>query len=100
MRIGQNLTLRQAGFRVLQARIQLRIAEGDLFPQTQRMTGDYIRDGLSEETANNFLRFGGASVKRFSSRWDFGFDLAWELDFWGRFRRAVEARQCQLGRVG
>src|SRR5271157_1838268 len=48
----QNLTLRQAGFRVLQARAQLCIAVGYLFPQLQNMTGSYEREAVSNETAN------------------------------------------------
>ena len=39
----QNLTLRQAGCRVLQARAQQAIAVGNFFPQTQQATGDYRR---------------------------------------------------------
>ena len=35
----QNLTLREAGFRVLQARAQLAIAQGNLFPQSQNRFG-------------------------------------------------------------
>src|SRR2546429_680049 len=37
----QNLTLRQAGMRVLEARAQQGIAVGNFFPQTQHATGDY-----------------------------------------------------------
>ena len=37
----QNLSLRIAGFRVLQARAQLAIDVGNLFPQLQQATGDY-----------------------------------------------------------
>lgn len=87
----QNLTLRQAGYRVLAARAQLRIAEGSLFPQSQRMTGDYQRAAISSETANDPLNFGIPGITRFFSQWDLGFNLAWELDFWGRFRRALES---------
>ncbi len=32
----------------------------------------------------------------FLSQWNWGFTLAWELDFWGRFRRAVQAADAQL----
>ena len=39
----QNLSLRQAGFRVLEARLQLAIARGELFPQTQTASGGYER---------------------------------------------------------
>jgi len=82
----QNLTLRQAGCRVLQARDQWAIAVGQLFPQSQKMTGDYSRSAMSREIAN-----GQFITTPYSSQWNFGFNLAWELDIWGRFRRAVES---------
>jgi NodT family efflux transporter outer membrane factor (OMF) lipoprotein len=82
----QNLTLREAGCRVLQARAQWAIARGNFFPQTQNMTGDYTRNAASREIA------GAQSIPQaFYSQWDFGFNLSWELDFWGRFRRAIES---------
>src|SRR5262245_10172176 len=40
---SQNLTLREAAMRILQARAQLGIAIGGLFPQVQQMKGDYSR---------------------------------------------------------
>jgi NodT family efflux transporter outer membrane factor (OMF) lipoprotein len=85
----QNLTLRQAGFRVLEARAQLGITVGNLFPQTQSMIGGYQHQAISAETAGR--AFTNNTAKRFFSQWDFGFTLAWELDFWGRFRRAIES---------
>jgi len=84
----QNLTLRQAGFRVLEARAQLGIAVGTFFPQLQNMTGSFEREATSNETAN---RTQNSTTKRFFSQWNYGFNLAWELDFWGRFRRAIES---------
>jgi NodT family efflux transporter outer membrane factor (OMF) lipoprotein len=87
----QNLTLRQAGFQILMARAQRNIAIGNLFPQTQQATGDYTRNAVSRETANrSFIQ------KRFYQQWDFGFNLSWELDFWGRYRRAVESAEDTL----
>ena len=83
----QNLTLREAGFRVLQARAQLGIAIGEIFPQSQAMTGDFLRQASSGQTG---------STQKFSSRWDYGFTLAWELDFWGRFRRTIESDRASL----
>ena len=83
----QNLTLKEAGYRVLQARAQLGISVGEIFPQTQAMTGDFLRQAESGQTG---------STQRFSSRWDYGFTLAWELDFWGKFRRAVESNRASL----
>jgi NodT family efflux transporter outer membrane factor (OMF) lipoprotein len=89
----QNLTLRQAGMRVLEARAQLGIAVGTFFPQNQAMTGSYQREALSGKTANRGL---GTSQQFFFSQWSFGFTLAWELDFWGRFRRAIESAGANL----
>ena len=102
----QNLSLRVAGMRVLQARAQLAIDVGNLLPQTQTATGDFKWNGLSKNTANNFLQFGippGSlpgvtfpNFRRWYGQWDQGFNLSWELDFWGRFRRAVEADSASL----
>lgn len=78
----QNLTLKQAGFRILQARAKAGIALGEIFPQTQVAKGAYTRSGD-----------GGFG---FTDTWNFGFSLNWELDFWGRFRRAVTAADANL----
>ena len=80
----QNLTLRQAAFRVLQARAQFGVAVGYLFPQTQQATGDHTVNAISTKTANrSFVQ------QRFYGQYDFGFNLSWELDLWGRLRRAI-----------
>src|SRR5258708_33665784 len=49
----QNLTLRQAGCRVLQARAQQAIAVGNFFPQTQQAFGDLRRYARSTKVPNN-----------------------------------------------
>ena len=77
----QNLTLRQAGFRVLQARALRGIAVGNIFPQQQTANGSYQRIGVGED---------------FFSAWNTDFNLSWELDFWGRFRRAIAAADDNL----
>jgi NodT family efflux transporter outer membrane factor (OMF) lipoprotein len=84
----QNLTLRQAGFRVLESRLQLAIARGEFFPQTQTASGGYARVG------ENSPLLGLGST--FANQWNFGFNLAWEIDFWGRLRRAIVAGQDNL----
>lgn len=88
----QNLSLREAGFRVMQARAERDIAIGGIFPQLQQATGDYIRSASSRETAGR----GSNTGTRFFSQWDYGFRLSWELDFWGRYRRAIEAAEDTL----
>jgi NodT family efflux transporter outer membrane factor (OMF) lipoprotein len=85
----QNLSLREAGFRILEARAQLGIAQGSLFPQTQTATGSYQRIATSQTNAAFF-------PVPFYDQWSAGFNLAWEIDFWGRFRRAITAAQNQL----
>jgi len=46
----QNLTLRTAGVRVLEARAQLAVAKGQLFPQTQQAIGSLEYNRLSEHS--------------------------------------------------
>ena len=86
----QNLTLQIAGLRVLEARAQLGIAKGNLYPQTQQARGGATYNKISKNTANS--NFGDLNY------WDFdaGFDAAWELDFWGKFRRGIESADANL----
>jgi NodT family efflux transporter outer membrane factor (OMF) lipoprotein len=85
----QNLTLREAGARILEARAQLGIARGNLFPQEQFAFGDYSRIKASQNAANPLLT-------AWFSDWDSGLGGSWELDFWGRYRRAIEAADAEL----
>jgi NodT family efflux transporter outer membrane factor (OMF) lipoprotein len=85
----QNLTLRSAGTRILASRAERAIAAGNLFPQTQQITGDYTHIQLSKNLPTEF------PVTHFDD-WRVGGNLSWELDFWGRFRRTIEARDAEL----
>jgi NodT family efflux transporter outer membrane factor (OMF) lipoprotein len=85
----QNLDVRTAGTRILVARAQRNIAAGNLFPQVQEAFLDVRHNAVSGTTAN-------AAVQRFFDNNSTGFNLSWELDFWGRFRRAVEAADAEL----
>jgi NodT family efflux transporter outer membrane factor (OMF) lipoprotein len=88
---NQNLTLREAGFRVLQARAAAAIARGEFFPQQQAAFGDYSHNILSKRNANtSFI------PQRVFDQWNLGFGVGWELDFWGRYRRAIEAADADL----
>jgi NodT family efflux transporter outer membrane factor (OMF) lipoprotein len=102
---AQNLSLRVAGTRVLQARAQQAIAAGNLFPQNQQAIGQYSRVNLSHNMFNNPSAFQtlspnpippGVPIGNFYSDWTAGFNLSWELDFWGRFRRAIESANATL----
>src|SRR5262245_51472489 len=48
----QNLPLQVAGLRIVEARAQLGIATGEIFPQTQAVAGKVTATGLSKEAAN------------------------------------------------
>jgi outer membrane protein TolC len=85
----QNISLRVAGARILEARARRGIAVGELFPQSQQAFADYQHIGLSRNIADPF-------PKRWFDNWDTGFSASWELDFWGRFRRAIEAADREL----
>src|SRR6185436_21021745 len=73
------------------SRAQLGVSIGNFFPQTQNMDGSYQRFNLSKVVANR-----QALPQSFYSQWNYGFNLAWELDFWGRFRRAIESTRDEL----
>lgn len=81
----QNLTLREAGFRILEVRALRAIAVGSLFPQSQTANASY---------SHNLVP--GTGPDRHFSLWNGSLNLAWEVDFWGRFRRAVEAADADL----
>lgn len=82
----ENLNIRIAGVRVLEARAQLGIATGNIYPQNQQLTGSLSKVHLSER----------ASQAAFSKIFDYaqtqlGLTASWEIDFWGKFRRAIES---------
>ncbi len=79
---NQNINLKEYGTRILQARAQLGIATGEIFPQAQSASGGYSREAVSPSA--------------FSDNWSLGFNLAWELDFWGLYRRQVLGAKAQL----
>lgn len=89
----QNLPLKVAAMRVLEARAQRGVAAGGLFPQKQQAIGQYSRAKFSE----NGFPFGQIPLGKLAyDTWTVGLDTAWELDFWGRFRRAIESADASL----
>jgi NodT family efflux transporter outer membrane factor (OMF) lipoprotein len=86
---NQNINLKDYATRILQARYNLAIAKGEIFPQTQDASGSYTRRGTSVTKI-----FPGSS-KWFDS-WNMGFNLSWELDFWGLYRRQILSANANL----
>lgn len=94
----QNLSLRAAGMRVVNARAQRGIAIGGWFPQQQSQSGQFRRDRRSITTSGlgSLIGRGPVSIERESTTWSSGVDMAWELDIWGKFRRGIEAADASL----
>jgi NodT family efflux transporter outer membrane factor (OMF) lipoprotein len=98
----QNPTVQSAGVRVLQARAQLGATIGNLYPQKQQLFGDVTYKRLSDNDSST--GFDHDVAKRLSllssnnSFWitQFGVTASWELDLWGKFRRAIEASDANL----
>jgi NodT family efflux transporter outer membrane factor (OMF) lipoprotein len=88
---SQNLTLRSAGLRVLQAHAQLGIAVGSKYPQVQQVSGSASRVEISENAADNI-----ALLENSFAIYNLDFNLTWEIDFWGRFSRMIESAAAQL----
>jgi NodT family efflux transporter outer membrane factor (OMF) lipoprotein len=84
---NQNLPLVSAGTRVLEARAQLGVAIGEFYPQLQQGNGTvtYIRPSHADTTIFP------SGVTRNFWRDELGLTVNWELDFWGKFRRAIES---------
>ena len=87
----ENLSLQIAGIRILEARARLGIAVGGQYPQIQDATGAYSRNVISENAPN------AAAADRDFDDLFVGFDAAWEIDFWGRFRRGIESANASFG---
>ena len=84
---SQNLTLVAAGTQVLEARADLGVAIGEFYPQVQQGNGTltYIRPSHADQTefpVNVIHNFWRDSL---------GLTADWELDFWGKFRRAIQS---------
>jgi NodT family efflux transporter outer membrane factor (OMF) lipoprotein len=76
-----NPNVRTAGMRIMEARAQLGIAGSALYPQVTQATGDLLGVGEQRSSGPN------TSAVSFSA----GLRSSWELDFWGKFKRGIEA---------
>lgn len=86
---AQNLTLKQAGLRVLEARAARGISVGRFFPQTQAAVGGIDANQISLNDAR------GTGDRSYSTD-AIGLEAAWELDFWGKFRRGIESADAEV----
>lgn len=85
-----NLSLQVAAARILQAQAQLNIEIGELFPQQQAVAGQVQREHQSQAA----LLLPGLNPELDTSQ--LGISASWELDFWGKYRRAIESDRAAM----
>jgi len=85
--LRQNYDLQAAVARILEARAQVTIARSFQFPEVNSagsaQYGHIVGNVEQPQFQKTFLPAAG-------------FDVSWEIDFWGRFRRATEAARADL----
>ena len=79
-----NLNLQISGVRVLFARANLALSIGEQFPQQQALTASSEYNYMGGSSLGTLL----PSSFRTNS---LGFGTSWEVDFWGKYRRAVQS---------
>jgi NodT family efflux transporter outer membrane factor (OMF) lipoprotein len=85
----ENRTLQIAATRILQAQAQLGVAVGNLFPQQQAITAQAQYQRQSQGTA-------APGVAPTLGTSQLGLSASWELDFWGKYRRGIEADRASM----
>src|SRR5215471_9976873 len=84
--LQQNYDLRIAAARILEARAELGVVRADQFPSVEARSG--VSDNRS--ATSKFLPAFEQSTEHVN------LSAAWELDFWGKYRRATEAARANL----
>ena len=78
---AQNLDLKSAGLRIVQARAVLGISAGLAFPQVQTFSGS----ASSSHTKEIDVATAGLN-----------FDMGWEMDIWGKYARGIESSEASV----
>lgn len=89
----ENLSLQRAGVRVLQARAMLAATVGAYYPQQQQAFAALLAQRGLQSSSSGVI---GSSSSRSFNLGRAGVTASWEIDFWGRFRRAIEAADSGL----
>ncbi len=114
----QNPSLHAAGVRVLEAQARRAVAFGLLFPQQQEVSGELSWNQVSENAGgpvldgNRAQNYAAVATNPYGTlantvlgkpglhnqfhNWQVGFGASWEVDFWGRYRRGIEAADAQI----
>ncbi len=89
MALRQNFDLRIAAARIVEAQAQLGVTRADQFP-----TIDGHAEASRSRAARSVVPFALDPYER--SDLQLTVTAAWELDFWGKYRRATEAARATL----
>ena len=92
---AQNIPLRVAGARVFEARARLGIAIGEQYPQIQQAGGSVLDIRESERAPTAPQRKSPADQFEYKQA-QVAAAASWEIDFWGKFRRAVESEDASF----
>jgi len=85
----QNLDLKKAEQRILEARFARNCTAGNLLPQSQRDVGGYVHGQISKNLTQ------GAFPDLFDLHYE-GLAASWEMDVWGKYRRDLESANANL----
>ncbi|MFK7839774.1 MAG: efflux transporter outer membrane subunit [Bdellovibrionales bacterium] len=89
--LRQNLQLKQAAERIVQAQARANISRGGFFPSIGTATSG------SRSFTNNFGNFSSVNSDRtFTESFDASLEVSWALDLFGRVRRSVEAADANI----
>lgn len=89
--LAENFDMRIASARVLEERAQLGIVRADQFP----MLSGSASVTTQRQSSIGSITFIPKGTDLSSTYSQVGFNLNWELDFWGRIRRLTEAARAQ-----
>ena len=85
----QNLDLKKAEQRILEARFARNCTAGNLLPQSQKDVGGYVHGQISKNLTQ------GAFPELFDLHYE-GLAASWEMDVWGKYRRDLESANANL----
>ena len=93
-----NLPLRVAGLRAVAGRAQLGIAVGELYPQSQTASGGYTYTKESRLGPTWPQPSTESKTTSPDQIWQntVALSAAWELDFWGKYRRNIESADAAM----
>lgn len=92
---AQNMDLKIAAIRVLQARAEIKAKKGDLYPHIDGSANYghvyYSKDALINGLLGTALPVDSSHVRRNVNFYELGFDAEWEIDFFGLTTHEIAA---------